>query len=188
MIKALIFDCFGVLATEGWIQFRDKQFSGDKDGLNQANDLMKAVNLGMISSEELLQQISDLVSMAPADIGNILFRNVPNDELFSFIRALRGQYKMGILSNIQSGRLPKLFSDEQLALFDDLALSFEIGIAKPDPNAYFIAAERLGVMPEECLFVDDQEKNVVVARSLGMEGLVYEEFAKFKADAEKILG
>ena len=49
--------------------------------------------------------------------------------------------------------------------------SCSVGVAKPDPRIYRIAAERLGVEPGECLFVDDQPPFVEGARAAGMDAV-----------------
>ncbi|MGP3963613.1 HAD family hydrolase [Nonomuraea sp. 3N208] len=56
---------------------------------------------------------------------------------------------------------------------DDLVSSARVGVAKPDRRIYEIAAERAGVTPERCLFVDDRLPNVEAARALGMTGVHY---------------
>ncbi|TMR23644.1 HAD family hydrolase [Nonomuraea turkmeniaca] len=56
---------------------------------------------------------------------------------------------------------------------DDLVSSARVGVAKPDRRIYEIAAERAGVAPERCLFVDDRLPNVEAARALGMTGIHY---------------
>ena len=53
-------------------------------------------------------------------------------------------------------------------LFDDVVVSAEVGLAKPDPEVFRLAARRLGVPPEACVFVDDWEVNVAAAREVGM--------------------
>jgi FMN phosphatase YigB (HAD superfamily) len=45
------------------------------------------------------------------------------------------------------------------------------GLAKPDPAIYRLAAERLGLLPEQCVFIDDSEPNVFAAREVGMAGV-----------------
>lgn len=55
--------------------------------------------------------------------------------------------------------------------FDDLVLSGQVGLRKPDPAIYRLAAQRLGVAPDACVFVDDLERNVEVASELGMLGV-----------------
>ena len=52
-----------------------------------------------------------------------------------------------------------------------------IGVAKPDPRVYAHAAERVGVPPERCLFVDDSAENVEAARAAGMHAVHFRETA-----------
>lgn len=66
---------------------------------------------------------------------------------------------------------PRQLLDE---LFDQVVISGEVGIRKPDRDVFLLAARRLGLPPEECVFVDDTEGNVDAARSVGMTGLVHE--------------
>jgi len=49
-----------------------------------------------------------------------------------------------------------------------------VGMRKPDPAIYELTLERLGVMAEECVFVDDLELNCEAARALGMTAVRYE--------------
>lgn len=187
MIKAIIFDCFGVLASEAWIQFRDHYFKPDTEQFVQANDAMKALSLGMIDPKDFLDVISQMTGRDVQELQALFYHNVPDEMLFEWIRAHKGTYRFTVLSNIQSGRLEHIFSKEQLALFDALALSGDIGLAKPDPNAYYYAANQLDVLPDECLFVDDQPRNVEAAKAIGMQGITYESFHQFEVEARKLL-
>lgn len=96
----------------------------------------------------------------------------PNDALFAYIENdLKPACKIGLLSNVGSDILHELFSDEQVALFDEKVLSYQIGAVKPDPFAYETAATRLGVLPEECVFIDDLERFCVAAEDVGMKAI-----------------
>ncbi|MET9241796.1 HAD-IA family hydrolase [Nonomuraea sp. NPDC003709] len=64
---------------------------------------------------------------------------------------------------------------------DDVVSSARVGVAKPDRRIYEIAAERAGVAPERCLFVDDRLQNVEAARTLGMTGVHYRSFQDLAA-------
>ncbi len=64
---------------------------------------------------------------------------------------------------------------------DDLVSSHRVRVAKPDPRIYEIAAERAGVPPERCLFVDDRLPNVEAARALGMTGVHFRTAADLAA-------
>jgi putative hydrolase of the HAD superfamily len=56
--------------------------------------------------------------------------------------------------------------------FDALISSASLGLWKPDPQTYLIAAQALGVAPAACLFIDDIEENVAGARAVGMRGML----------------
>ena len=56
-------------------------------------------------------------------------------------------------------------------LFDAVVISAEVGMRKPEERIFRHAAELLGLAPEECVFVDDIEANVLAAQALGMTGV-----------------
>ena len=56
-------------------------------------------------------------------------------------------------------------------LFDEVVVSADVGIAKPEPRIYAIAAQRLGLPAADCVFVDDLEPNVDAARAAGMHAI-----------------
>ncbi len=113
---------------------------------------------------------------------------VRNEELFEFIAELKPTYKIGLLSNTGAGSaeqyLPK---NEAAKYFDDIVLSYEVGMVKPDPAIFTFAAERLGVQPNECIFVDDSAKNCAAAKSTRMHAILYTDFNIFKDEIEKML-
>jgi len=65
-------------------------------------------------------------------------------------------------------------------------VSGEEGIIKPEPEIFLIAAERLKVKPEECLFIDDIERNVEGAKAVGMIGIQYVSNAQIISFLEKV--
>lgn len=71
--------------------------------------------------------------------------------------------------------------------FDVIVASAELGIAKPDPKIYHYTAERLGVKPIDCIFVDDQGRYCAAAETAGMKAVIYENFTDFKSELETIL-
>jgi HAD superfamily hydrolase (TIGR01509 family) len=187
VISAIFFDCFGVLVTDAWLPFKAEHFGHDKDLFEQASDITKQANTGLISQQDFIDQIADLSGIPSEQVGRSIARNVPNEELFAYIRELKKEYKIGFLSNIAADYLNRMFTPEQLALFDSFSLSFENGYVKPQPEAYRLAAEEIGVEPTECIMVDDQERNVTGAREAGMQAVLYKNFAGFKKDLSVIL-
>jgi 2-haloacid dehalogenase len=56
-----------------------------------------------------------------------------------------------------------------LGVFDgSIVVSGEVGLIKPDPAIYHLALDRFGLNPADCLFIDDNEPNVVGARKVGI--------------------
>ena len=60
-----------------------------------------------------------------------------------------------------------------MEFMDGGLVSFKAGKTKPDPEMYKQFLDVYDLNPEECLFIDDTEENVVVARKLGFKGIVF---------------
>ena len=89
--------------------------------------------------------------------------------LLDFLRSLRPERKVGLISNAWSGLRAFITSLNFEDVFDEMIISAEVGLMKPDPRIYHLALEKLGVQPEESVFLDDVLVNVEAARSVGME-------------------
>src|SRR5215831_4752501 len=121
MVKAVIFDCFGVLVTEGWLPFAEKCFGTDTPERREASDLMVAVNRGLLDYKHFIQNVANLAGIGEKSAYEQIMRNAPNEKLFAYIKnKLKPHYKIGLLSNTGRDRLGQLFTDEQLRLFDQL--------------------------------------------------------------------
>ena len=176
MIQAVIFDCFGVLAHDGWLPFRNAHFTSDPQKFAEATDLNKRSNAGMIDYSDFLQQIGELAGISATEARREIEDNPADANLFSYIReTLKPRYKIGLLSNASDYHLDDIFTVEQVGLFDEITLSYEVGAVKPDAIMYETIAAKLGVLPEECLFIDDQPRFVEAAKQVGMQALVFED-------------
>jgi putative hydrolase of the HAD superfamily len=90
----------------------------------------------------------------------------PNIDL---IRRLRPPYRTQVLSNADRTLTARLAELGITDLFDDIVCSADVGMAKPEPALYALAARRLGLPPGECVFIDDLERNTGAARAAGMQ-------------------
>jgi len=188
MIKAIIFDCFGVLAGDGWLPFKREHFGHNPELFEQAGDLNKQVDAGLADYDEFIAKVAKLAHVPEQEARTQIEDNPPHRQLFAYIATeLKPSYKIGMLSNAGANWLSELFSAEQIALFDAFALSYETGVVKPEPRAYHIIAERLGIKPDECVLVDDQARYCVAARDAGMQAIEFKSFEQLRADLEKIL-
>ena len=84
------------------------------------------------------------------------------------VTARRNGLRTALMSNADSLAAG---AREHAPLFDAILLSGQLGVGKPDPRIYLLAAERLGLIPEECVFVDDLRVNVHAAVQIGMVGV-----------------
>lgn len=118
-----------------------------------------------------------------------IFENrwILNEKLLNFIREERQNgSKIAVLSNVAQYSFDQFFSEEEQAkLFDEVVLSGNEGVSKPDARIFEIVCERLGEKPENCVFVDDLLENALAAKNLGMCGIVYVDFEEFKKEMEK---
>jgi putative hydrolase of the HAD superfamily len=97
-----------------------------------------------------------------------------NRELVEILPALRERYCLGLLSNANDDLRQVLTERWQIAdLFDDMIISAEVGLLKPDRRIYELAVQRLGVQPDEALFIDDMPVNVEGAQIAGLQAFQY---------------
>lgn len=188
MIKAIIFDCFGVLTTEGFRVFCNKFFADQHQKRAQAQSLMDQLSLGNIQYDEFDNKLAELAGVGRKTVDDYLSGNKPNEPLFEYIeKQLKPRYKIGMLSNTGADWLDQLFTPEQIALLDDVVQSYKLGIAKPDPRIYEAAARNLGAQPTECVMIDDITRYCQAALGIGMQSILYEDFDQMKRDLEDIL-
>ncbi len=169
MIRAIIFDCFGVLTTDGWLRFTSQHFSGDDEKALKASLINQACDRGEISHATYVQELAGLAGISEDAAKSALSQHVQHTELFGYIRdQLKPDYEIGLLSNASANWLPELFEPWQIALFDAMVFSFELGVIKPHPLMYHTVADKLGRRPDECMFIDDREVFCQGARDCGM--------------------
>lgn len=103
-------------------------------------------------------------------------------ELLALVDALRLSVKQVVFSNM--GDMRDLF-DQQTGIynhFDDLMLSFKLGLAKPSPKFFILACTRLGLSADEMILVDDSETNIIAAQAFGMKGIVYKNLPQLREE------
>jgi putative hydrolase of the HAD superfamily len=91
--------------------------------------------------------------------------------------------RTALLSNADS-----LCADDLAKLFDAVVLSGQVGFGKPDLRIYLLAAEQLGLVPEECVFVDDLSPNVHGAVTAGMVGVHHHDVAATLTELTALFG
>jgi glucose-1-phosphatase len=186
MIRGIIFDCFGVLYQGSLGHLRDYTAVEDYDELK---NLTLSSDYGYLTREEYIEQVGRLTHKSPAEIEAIMrATHIRNEALVDIVRTLRPQYRVAMLSNVGRGLIDQLFTDAELnELFDTTILSSDVGMVKPDPEIFKYACNQLGLLPEECMMVDDIEENIDAAKMIGMQGVVFNTTNSFLSDARQLI-
>lgn len=173
MIKAIIFDCFGVLAQGTLGHF----LSLVPPQMRQTvRDINRSADYGFISHDEYLRQMGEVTETSPEYIESYnARRQIRSPQLEVFVRSLRVHYKTALLTNAGVGIIERLFTDDELSsMFDVVVRSSDIGDVKPNPTIFEYAVRQLGVAPEEAVMIDDLLENIEGATAAGLSGIVFE--------------
>ena len=186
-IKAIVFDCFGVLIKSGHNLLR-QDFPELK---NLVDDLQAKSDLGVLDRDDFNEQIAAKTNFTAKEIDDRYWgTNKYNHSVIEIAENFKktGQYKIALLSNISRDWMTDIlnyFDDKKL--FDEVVLSGDINIVKPNPRIFKIMVDKLGLKPEECFMVDDLASNINGARLAGMHGVVFFSPEQLISDINNIL-
>jgi epoxide hydrolase-like predicted phosphatase len=191
LVRGLIVDYGGVLTTDVFASFRRfceaeglaadtvrDAFMGDPE----ARALLERLETGHAREAEFEAAFAKLLGVAPERLIDRMFGFMVADEAMvaGVLAARRAGVRTAMLSNSWG---EDRYDRAQLErLFDAWVISGQVGVRKPDPAIYALAAERIGLPPQECVFVDDLPGNLKPARALGMATVVH------RGDAAQTLG
>lgn len=188
MIRAIIFDCFGVFYVDPVLAYMHDPQS-PPSAARALRELDERAARGLLDKAEFDRQAAAILHRSPMTIERQFFRGKQRDEaLVAYAESLRSRYKMGLLSNIGADMMDGFFAPQDRAkLFDAVVLSGETAFVKPDPDIFELACERLGVPPAEAVMVDDVAENCAAARQVGMRAVQYKNFAQARAELDALL-
>lgn len=197
-IQAIIWDLGGVLVrTEDYgsrlalatrlgqdrLALEDLVFGGDSGHAAQSGRVALAEHWLNVMRQVGLTQ-DDLLAFQAEFFGG----DVVDYALIDYIRSLRGRYKIGLLSNAFSD-LRQLIAERWKFpdVFDDLVISAEVGMMKPDPRIYALAVARLGSTPEGTVFIDDFTRNTTAAQDAGLHAIHFRSPTQARQELEALL-
>ena len=198
VIRAVVFDIGGVLEITpdlGVIPMWESRLGLLAGELSERmHDAFVDGSIGTITEDDVHQALGDRLGLDEQQVAAFMadiwreYLGTPNTELIEYTRLLRPRYRTGILSNSFVGAREK----EQAAygfedLVDDIVYSHEAGMSKPDPRIYALACRRLGVRPDETVFVDDTDYCVAGASEAGMHAIRYLDNAQVIHEIEVLL-
>lgn len=185
MIKAVIFDYGGVMKESHPLSMDIAKIFGvsvEKAKMAEIKiaEAGRMAARGVIEDDQLFEKISEILGKPLpekcVDIAQKLYRDsfVFFSEMENLVKELRScGLKTAVLSNISKFEADVTRDKEGYDRFDVVVLSYEVGIRKPEPEIYALTAKKLNLSPEECIFTDDAEKNLMPAEKLGMKTVLF---------------
>lgn len=183
MVQGILFDFGGVISTfDSRVFFRhlagrSSRTAGEMAAIVLEADLPRRYESGRITSREFYSEVTERCGVSISEeefVAAFTGIFVPIESTFRLIRALKPSFRIGLLSNTNEWHFEhSIRTVEVFPLFDAVTLSYRVGEMKPGERIYRDALERIGLLPEECLFIDDLEENVAGAERIGIRGIQY---------------
>ena len=146
---------------------------------------------GKIPPEKFYQQVKEALDLKLSydsfvPIWNdIFFLSAKNRSVYGLVNTLRANYKTAMLSNINFLHYEYLKKHFPVFnVFDNIFLSFEMGLAKPKKEIYEKVIQDLKICPHEIFYTDDRAELVDSAISLGIKGYLFSDFKQLISDLQ----
>jgi len=190
-IKAVIFDWGGVLIDDprpALMQYCAKAFNVPVNVYIQIHDkYLEDFQKGLIEEQIFWEMVCKGLNK-PKPIQNSLWGDAfraaysPRAEVFSFAAKLHNKgYKTALLSNTE---LPAMQFCRELGydMFNELIFSCAEGAAKPEKKIYQIAVDKLNLLPEQAVLIDDKAEFINGAQQAGLNGIVFKNLNQIKKE------
>ncbi len=209
-VRGLVIDWGGVLTNpipdtvEAWLRLekisRESYLAIMRSWLSQAYAIGPGENpvhrleRGECEDEEFERQLAghlvrDDGSPVPAEglLGRMFAGSFVDESMCNLLYELRrAGLKTALLSNSwgRNGYPRQLLGD----LFDAVVISCEVGMRKPEERIFAYTARRLGLKPEECVFIDDVKENVAAARAAGFLAVHHRGYQQTAQQLTELIG
>ncbi len=194
MIKAIIFDLGGVIIVQSkdiTVQIISEMFSMPvSEAFVLWEKRKKAIMSGKIGSKEFLEELKTQIGLRTS-VSNLekqwemLYAKKAaklNTELLRVIEQLKKHYTVCLLTDTIDAHDSWNRKRGVYPVFDYVFVSYKQGVEKSDPRAYQLVLQKIKVKPEEAVFIDDREENVALAKTLGMESILYNDNKRLLRD------
>jgi putative hydrolase of the HAD superfamily len=196
-VKGLLTDFGGVLTTNVFESFRafcqaeglppdtvKRTFRENPEALSE----LRALERGDLSVEEFEPRFAPHLGLREhSGLVERLFAGVGPDA--PMIEAIRRAHAAGIRTGVISNSWGDTTYDivDWRSIFDDIVISGEVGLHKPDPEIFELACSRLGVEPHDCVFIDDLRENCAGAEAVGMTAILHRGAGSTLPELERLL-
>ena len=185
-IKNIIFDLGGViLDIDETVVYKELEKMGIKTSelahSKEFIEIMSKFDTGIYTAPTFRKRMKALLGLEKMtdekfdSIWNAMLLDIPRERIEA-IEKVKKHYKIFLMSNTNVIHYDLYVRDLQLRfgynefdeLFDKSYFSFAEHLEKPDPRFFELILDHEGLLPEETLFIDDTEKNINIAKSLGI--------------------
>ena len=196
--EAVLFDFGGVLTTPVWDSFaafcRDEGLEPEavKDLFRHDPDALadlRGLETGALTEDEFERKFGTRLGLKDhAGLIDSMFAGMR--PLPAMVEAVRGVRAAGLATGLVSNSWSVDHYDRHLLaeLFDEVVISAEVRMHKPEPDIYLLAAKGLGVAPRACLFVDDLRENCEGAEAVGMTAIRHVDAEQTIARLQRLTG
>lgn len=206
MTRGLLIDFGGVLTTplgdafrnwceaEGVDPERLRELLEASYPMSDPESIVIQVETGRMPPEEFERRLAEVFSEGlhrPLEPDGLLDRMGDSIELEPrMIEAVRTAHAAGVRTALISNSWGLHYYPHDLLaeLFDEIFISGQVGLRKPDEEIYRLAARGLGLEPPQCVFVDDVQINLDTAERLGMRTLLHEDPERTIPELQRMLG
>lgn len=182
MIKAVVFDFFGVIAQSTEVLIHE-EYKTTQEQNQQFEKLREALDYGYIAQEEYLKSYAEVVGISYEEMFRIYSdpskRYGPSKKVLEYARSLRQKYTIALLSNITRESYLE-FVDSIEDYFDVVVTSYQVKLAKPETAIYELCANRLGLDVSECVMIDDRQENCDGATAADMQAILFKDLKSLK--------
>jgi len=194
MIKAIIFDYGGVLSIETSLRSFGDMYA-PKFGANAKdfNDLIienwLEARINKIDSKLFWKRLANFLNTKEKNLRKDLMDFLGfREEVLELIKKLKTEnYKLGLLSNQIEDWLEEVIKNHKLdQIFNVIITSYKSKVAKPELSIFMEIIKKLKVKSEECVYIDDQEKNIIPAKKLRMKTILFKNHNQLIKDLKKL--
>lgn len=197
-ISAVLWDLGGVIRRTEDTSHREKwgeRFQLGPWGLEKlvfSNDVSQKASAGGATVEDIWTYVQNELNLADEEMDGFKRDFFAGDEvdysLVAFIRKIKEKLKSGMITNAWPG-MRRFIEDvwEIGDAFDEIIVSAEVKLVKPDPRIYQMALDALGVPAQEAIFVDDFKENIQGAEDVGMIGLHFQKVDEVMERLQELL-
>ncbi len=188
MKKIFIFDFAGVIGSESYFGWLKKNVPDFLDRKAEFQLIADKADLGKVSLDEFFQLVSQVTGVPSQAVWQEMYEPVTiNTDLVSFIRKLKNNHIIVLFSNYHADLLRKLLHKHKiLDLFDELFISSEQLVKKPDKSSFEKILDYLKVNASDVIFIDDRLENVTAARKQGIQSIQFFDLPKLEQDIQQM--